>query len=287
MKSTSLLRAVYIGAKCNGLASFQVSFQNTGLVAKLTNASTICAIYLAIVLNGIFIWAMSKFLIYPPEEEQEDTLLIVVKLDSSASILRNLIISIVVIVHRKALVNIVNDLHLIAFKIKRLRRFDNFLDQNCMRMVRIQILVMMAELGLCLLTIYMHYRKGQLLLHEIFRVLVMTLLSNGYEMSLSAIHFTVLLTVVQLFRHINRVLTDCVNTIRTISQMDKRSCRRMQMYCDMSDQIDEISSLYEFVTNCNERICHVFSMTMLTVLAISFVMMLCGVNLCLLLKIHL
>lgn len=281
MKSTHFLRAAYIAAKINGLASYNLSFKNGELVAEATNASTSLAICLAIVFNCLFGWSMFRYIFHPPENQSEDetTLLIVVKLDSLACLLRNLIISISAIVHRKAVVRLINDVHLISVQIKQITHFDHFLDGKCLHMVRVQVLVMSFQHVLSILSAYLHNRNyGPNRMYEFFRVVTMTLFANCFEITVSTIHFTGFLIVVQLFRHINYQLVECVTRIRTISQEKRSSSMRMQMFCDLSDRIDEIAALYRHVTECNQRICKVFSSSMLMVLSISFVLILFGVK---------
>lgn len=287
MKSAQLLRVVYLAAKSNGLALFHLSAQHATTTptvrAQLTTASTCLGIAVSIGLNGLFAWSMLKYLVYPPEEEEEETLLVVVKLDSIAGILRNCLISAVVIVHRNVLVQTINEVQRIVDQIKSIAQFTHFLDRKCRRMVRTQMLVASCQLILVCLMIYLHFEfSADQTVFEYVRVVTMMVLNNVYEMVVSAMHFTALLVMTQLFRHINHQLTQCVQRIRTIAQMDRRrsssSTLRMQMHCDISDRIDVIASLYKTVATCNQRrLCKVFSGTMLATLTYSFVMLLAQV----------
>lgn len=279
MKSIHLYRAVYIAAKFNGLASFHLSSEQTGLIATLSIISTTLATFQAIGLNCLVNWSIASFLIDAPEEELEETLVFVLKLDSTACLLRNFIISIFAIVQRKAIIRLINDVHLIADRIQRLCHIDHFLEEKCLKMVRMQLQVMIFQLGISGLSIFLLI-DGQhnLSIYEFFRVVFMDLLNNFFQLTVSAIHFAALLTVMQLFRHLNHRLEHCAHSIRAIMQMEENRSKRMEMYFKIINNMEEISVLYKYVTICNGRICKLFSLTMLSVLIISFVMMLSGVN---------
>lgn len=276
MKLTLLLRAVYILVKSNGLAAFSLSIQSTKPVAELTRFSTGLAILLLSILNCIFAWVLSKNFIYLNEKDEE-ILLLVVKLDSFAFLLRNLIISVLVIMQRSKIVQLINDVYLIAFKIQQKGRIESFLDSKCLEMVHVQIRAMLTQLGISILSIYLHSRYvRKKLFYDWVRVLSTTIFST----TVSVMIFTVFLIVVQLIRQINHQLRECVKTIRMISQMDKRQNIRMQIYCNLSDDVDEIASLFKFVHICNQRICKVFSVMLLMVLVTSFMFILCSVIEC-------
>lgn len=280
MKSTYLLQIVYIAAKLNGLAAFHLSNPKTEPPeAQLTTGSTIMAVCIAIGLNCFFIVFTKKNFEYSFMEELEGTFITVAKLENSACLLRNFVMSIGLIIHRKAFVRLINDVRQIALKIQQIGKYEQFLDDKCQRMVRWNIVLIVFQMGLIILLVYLYSRyEGQFSPSKFFHIICQAYLTNVYEMTVTAIHFTGLLIILQIFRHINNRLRECVATIRQIAQMDPRNKMRMQMYCDVSDSIDEIASLFNSLTNCTNTVCKVFSLTMLMVLTISFVLILTGVN---------
>lgn len=275
MKSTRLLRAVYIAAKWNGFAPFRLSAS----FAYLTDISTSLAICAAIGLNIIFMWSQSKFLVNANYDQFEETFLFVAKLDICATLMRNLIISILLIVKRNEMVQIINDIYHIALNIKHFRKIQSFLDQQSMRRIRLQILAMFYQLAVFVLSAYIQHRNcARNINFDFFRVFIFSFINNFFQITLSSMHFTAFLSVLQLYRHINENLKQCVKHIRSISKMNNRRSIRMQVYCDVSDQIDEIASYYKYVTICNQRICKVFSGSMLMILSVSFVLMISTVR---------
>lgn len=277
MKSKQLLTAVYYAAKANGIAPFKLDTKTKYPRAKLTTSSTLSSILGAILFTVLYLYPLKKYLLFHIQNGVE-TMHFVLRLNTYSGLFRNIIIFICVIVNRKDLVLSINTLEIIMEKLKCIVQFDSFLDRKCRRMVFTQIVMTMFLYALAIITLYINSLYFEFwFTNFMLRNTLAIYFTNVFETIVLSMHFTAFLIVVQFYRHINVKLRISVDRIRTISRMDSCCGMRMQMFCDASDEIDELAALHKCVAKCTQTICKVFSMTILASLINSFIFTISGV----------
>lgn len=279
MTAKVLLATVYYAAKCVGMIPFKLSSWNPDSIVQISFLSTCYVILMPIFFTTAFIWSLMVFLNPDPDmiDSTKITKVAVLKIDSYVCITRNFTVYVFVIYHRKLLVQTVNSVRRVISKFRL--TFENFLDRRCQQMVLVQVLVTMTQIVIyiCLTYDYIIFPPNAYTWVTILKINISTFFTYAYVSILNAVHFTAFITVVQLMRHINQRLKFCIAKVQEISRMEKRSSMRMQMYCDLSDRIDELAALHKCVKNSNRMICKVFSMSIIVALMNSFIFNMAGV----------
>lgn len=278
------LGTLYYVAKLFGIVPFQLHFKEPIFKVKSTRFLTYYVILMPILFIILFGWSLSKFFVSNNSygdtlNPSKNTKFFVLKLDALSAILRNVTIYIFVLIHRKRFVQVINSVGQIVLSLKHTMKFKTFLDRKCRLMVYVQMFIISIQLTIFISLTYLYITidptyttayKTRVLITMIFSYLFVAISNN--------VHFTAFLVIIQCFRHINRQLEKCVNRALKISRMDKKSRIRMQMYCDVSDEIDELATIYKSVAACNQGFCKVYSFSMLVSILNSFVFTIAGVT---------
>lgn len=275
----ALLAFVYYVANGFGIAPFKLCLKKTNFVAELTNFSTGYTVIVLITYNVLYVWSAMKFLIFDPDNyvPLNNMMGFVLKLDIYSCITRNLSIYLSLIYHRELLVHTINTVGRITTKLGL--TFKTFLDLRCRTMVYVKLCVTSVQMAICIyITYYIcQFPENSKSKINILKVCIQSVVNYVLSIIVSTVHFTTLLMVMQLFRIINNKLKKCVTMVQHISRINRR-CMRMQIYCEISEQIDELSFLYKLVCGCNKGFCQVLSLSILTTILNSFEFMTAGVN---------
>lgn len=274
MSTKALLTSVYTLAKCFGIFPFRYQHY----LAELTTVTILYSVIVSIVYNVLLIWSTMKFLIpdatiYNPTKNTKH---LVLKFDTYSCIARDVSIYFSVIYHRELLVQTVNSVGNILTKLGV--TFGTFLDKNCRQKVYVKVGVTLIQLIIC---IYLTFdfitfpNNSHPRIYNI-KVIISSILTYVFGLIIGNVHFTAMLIIVQLFRIINRKLQNCMTRIEVISRIERGSMR-MQMFCELSDQIDELSTMYKYIANCNKRCFQVMSLSIITSIMTSFVFITAGV----------
>lgn len=277
MTTKHIFGAFYYVAKSYGIIPFNVKFRDKKLIAELSQFSTCWVIVAGSVFNLLNVWSLLKFIAPSISfDSTHETMTAVLILDSYSTILRNISMYLSIFVNRLNLVESINEVQRIWNKLQMCLKTTCFFDRDCRKMIYIQVLVTTIQLSY---TSWLTYRYStydtNYTITSRLQWIVMMMFSLGLQAIVSVVHFTVFIIVVQLIRHINHKLMSCVKSVEDISRMNGRI--RMQMFCNFSDEIDEMASFYNLITNFNARICRFFSVSMLAAMLNSFVFVMASV----------
>lgn len=282
MTAKPLLGTVYYAAKLFGIMPIHLCAapDDKNTVAELTPCSTIYVIFAAILFTILFVFSLLQFIV--PEatsDPNQETINFVLNLDSYSAIIRNISIYTFVIINRDTFMQTVNRANRIVNELRIGLNCTSFIDQRCTHMVFVQICMSTMQLSLSIWLAYSYcISNSNYTQLYLIQTIIMMCYSLCFQAVVSAVHFTVFLMIVQFIRHINQGLVVCLKRIEDIShRKTRRSNMRMQMFCDVSDQIDELAALYKCITNCNEQFCKVFSISILVSIINSFVFALASV----------
>lgn len=113
----------------------------------------------------------------------------------------------------------------------------------------------------------------------LWQVICLAIFSYVYMLAIldTTVFFAKMLVALQFYRHLNRRVRKIVHKVDEMTQQDSRSMK-MQMCCDLSDQIDRIAIMYELITKYVNNLNDWFTMQLVVCFVNAFLVILCEVR---------
>lgn len=266
-------RALYCVAKLCGFAPYKF-IANETVTTKISWISTGYSFLVAICANIAFVWSLKVYFV-ASAENRINTLRIIFKIEQLVSVVRNVVAYVFLIWCQHRMINSINYALRIMSRVHG--NMENFLDFRCTRIAFTRFMIILIQIALMYSSLLLSYLYTYSKKMFFLQMLTKLTFSNGITIVLSPMHFAVCLVNLQFFRLVNNRLSKCIQRINNISQMDQRITMRMQMYCDVSDEIDRTARMYKRVLSCANGFTGAFSWSMLVILLNSTVSSLAGV----------
>lgn len=261
--------------KIFGLFPFRIDFSKNEQPAEHHKVEFIYSIFFAVVFHGIIIYSHNKELISSPiYNTAQETLIATINFERLCACFQSVLTYASVYYYRHKLINCINMVNRIQH-LQNVGFLPDRIDAENNRVVKYIILwtIVQLMLTICSWILYAIYSDMGIL-----QVSVILFGANCYTIALTFMHYVILREVVQLYRGLNAQVAICVVRIRRISNAFNKCQMKMQMFCDVSDEIDQVTSLYKCITECNNMACRLLSVSILANIVNSFANALIGVT---------
>lgn len=260
------IQNLYNLSKCFGFVSFKLSSTNT-LCAHDSRSNFIYSIFYTIFFSSLLFYAeIEKYVLAVMREAKYPTATVVKALEFSVNVTRTIVILIIHLINRKKYVLFINETNQLYNTIRyvtKQTRTKSFLDKKGFYLLNFKKFSVFAQITLLTIAFscYSHFYRGNTRTEFILQI-YKTIYSNVMAIIFTNIYFCGMLVMLQFYRNLNKQLKNCMKSLKIISQ-SKMNRIKMQMYCDISDDIDMISIMYSRVTDVTSRLNTFFSIPVL------------------------
>lgn len=277
--TVSTLSILYFLSRLFGYISFTITRNpRRAFKSKLSLTYTVCLTICFIIVLTYF--EVIRFAFIINESPKKSTIKLVKITTSIISSFRILWLLIVQIKNRNQCIRLFNDAYQLQRNVAQICNPNDetpFFDKNTGPFIPIKMIVKMIQATLIqtiILFYATHFRGASFAEYLVYTL--KTSFRDLFCLIFSSWYFFSLLVVLQLYRHLNDKLRQSMNRAKHISE-GKYGKSKMQLYCRISDEIDETASLYGTLTIFTNRINNYFSSQVLFTLFVVFTYTLSGV----------
>lgn len=275
--SFTYYNCLFYYAKLSGLIPIQILTQNQTHAAKSSWFSISYSILSATIVIPL-VTACAYFIIsvFVYLKNDHVTMVIVIVIANLINTFKTMWLYICQILNHKKLVKLIND----AFKLRKIimKYFainGALLDKHCRKMTHTRIMLTVVQILLSfggLGGVYMAHGFS-----VVFYVdLVLAMLTDILYMLFACVYFGSMMLVLQFYRYLNKELKIAIKQIPNITlNYQQQDMIKTQMYCDVSDTIDQIANFYDEICVFTMEFNSFFTISLALALLYAF---LCGLS---------
>lgn len=268
-------RTVQILIKLLGLLPFRIHYNNDVDLLESRTAEILYSLGIAIFLSGLVCFSFMNFVSSPVDNINQNTLSITLRIERFCDLSQSILTYFSLCYYRKNQIECINMVNKIHVELRCFCKSPHRYDSEYERIMKYVIAWTMVQSALSIGTWLLYMANSAM---GFIQITIITIFANLFSMLLTLMQFGMLIEVAQLYRRLSEKLTLCVARIRQISSLSRRKQMKMQMFCDVSDDIDKIALLYKCVTNNNHIVCQVLSISIIGNVVNSFAKALLGVK---------
>lgn len=192
------------------------------------------------------------------------------------SIFRTMALAIIQILTRNGSINIINEVNDMKKSLhQRLTCtiMNGFLDKKRQHLLNIKLLSILVQIFVIILNTYVREIDPI----DVFGLTVSQINSNCLPIVLNSNYFCIMLIILQFYSDLNMNIRGIFERIDQIA-LGESKIMKMQKFCDISDEIDEMSILYDEITNFCEKANRFFGPQLLLIITSSFLCILMDVG---------
>lgn len=154
-----------------------------------------------------------------------------------------------------------------------------FLDETCRELVRWKMWLLIVQFAIVVFGLnFYEIGDPENIVVRLVVKMVHTIGTDVITLIYSAMNFAVMLVALQFFRSINERLTDAVDVVRELLLFRRVADAKVQMHCNITDDIDRIAYLYDKVFDYANQANDVFAVPVVLTLINSFLFSLVAVR---------
>lgn len=263
MLADTYLRAVHCVVKLFGLTPFRHDCHNDAQPATPSKAAFAYAAIIGLAYNTFVCWSFAML----TGDSSDETVYVALHVKHVCKLAQSVGTFWSLFYYRLTLIESLNMAKRIRCQLASLLPAGALRDADTTRIVHNVLVWTMVQSGLTIgsMCVFAAYASMRALCFALIMFC-----SSFFSMVLTLLQFATILEVAQMYRALNKKLRTCVERIRQVSQMPRRCKMRMQMFCDVSDDVDKIAQLFKLVSLFNGQVCRVFSVSMLVNIVNSF-----------------
>lgn len=269
------LRASHIVVKFFGLFPIRIDYNKEEQLATPHLTNFIYSIVFAVILNGFVFYSFSSFVSSPVDDLNQETLLIALRVERFCEFVHNLLTYASLWFYRLTMTECVNMGESIHRKLRYFIRYNERYDAEYHRVVK-QVYCWTIIQSVLIICTWVSYTVNSSM--GFVQITIIVFCANVFTVIVTLMQFSMMIEVSQLYRRLNGKLSACVYKIRQISCLSEKNQMKMQMFCDVSDDIDEVASIYKCITKCNNMVCRVLALSIMANVVNTFTNLLIGVN---------
>lgn len=267
MIALTFRRKALLVFKLFGLFPIRVDYNSKDKSASFHKIDFVYSTAFAGFFIALVCYSFHIFLSEAEEDIYQDTLLLVLKIEHFCGFAQSILTFSSIFYFRYQIVDCLNLKHRIHGRLQSVIESYHRYDDESNRKVKLFIVWTIIQCIFTVCTWILYVISSAV---DILPITIMMFCSNVFTMVVTIMQCLMLSDVAQLYQNINGKLSICVDRIHVISSLPQKCQTKMQMFCDVSDEIDQVASLFRCVSEYRNITCRILSASILANVVNSF-----------------